>query len=420
MPGSAVPLKEQTLGELFREDVPQPKWLIESILREGGALMVYGPAGKGKTWLVHTLILLALHGQGIGVRDTEAEVGNEQRWVLKAGDHAPIKVGLLDGEMVKAEIKERFRLLCEGLQLQPGGNTTNGLPPMDPTQLQLAMLKGGATEADIKVALRSLEPSERMPGDEDENDEGRGQARVNLDNVVMYLKTDQDPRAHFPDLADDLWKTRIIEFAKSKDLKVLVFDNLATLSPSLEDENAATAWAPLNDLIVALKREGIATIIVHHAGKGGNFRGSSNIVTTLESVINLKAVSTEDAVCKDARFNVEVEKSRAHGTCYANGKTLRLSDNRWKVEIDHTAMSEKVARLIKHCDYTTQGEVALALGITQGQVSKILAKAYAIGTANQHDMNACFKKAKMLRANPEAFFSADDGLTPDEKITLDI
>ena len=95
-----------------------------------------------------------------------------------------------------------------------------------------------------------------------------------------------------------------------------MFDNLSTLSPSLEDENSAVAWNPLNDLIVALKHEGIASLIVHHTGKSGkeghrSYRGSSNLATTLETILSLEKVDGEKFA--GARFKIRVEKARNSG-----------------------------------------------------------------------------------------------------------
>ena len=45
-------------------------------------MMLYGPPGVGKTWLTHTLALMAAHGKPASIADN----------LISAGDAPPVKV----------------------------------------------------------------------------------------------------------------------------------------------------------------------------------------------------------------------------------------------------------------------------------------------------------------------------------------
>jgi AAA domain len=61
-PGSAEQLVSYSFLDLIHKKIPEPRWLIEDILREGGAAMIYGPGSIGKSFFIHTLVLMAARG----------------------------------------------------------------------------------------------------------------------------------------------------------------------------------------------------------------------------------------------------------------------------------------------------------------------------------------------------------------------
>jgi AAA domain len=434
--GSNVANVSQTLAEMMAEDIPQAPWIIEGLLREGGAMMIYGQSGIGKTWFVHTLMLLSSHGSNAGVWDAEGE-----RWVLRAGEHEGLRVALVDGEMTRADIVERDRVLCgaispsagTGLRPTPGtvGLTPSGsietMPPIDLEQLRLALKD---TDPALKEAILTL------PRKQGANEATRPQAGarckrmvtepttplndgpfIDLSKIDVLAKSAQDPVAVFIDLSDPEWRQTIISYVKETETKVIIFHNLSTLCPSLEDENAAAEWSPLNDLVVSLKREGVATILVHHAGKGGSYRGSSNLVTTLETVVSLQAVESGEVACTDARFKVLVEKSRTGRFPLVNDRVLRLAGGaasglggKWVVEVDEHSTAERAVKLAKSLRFTTQKALGVALGLSPMQISRVIKVAVATGKAKSEELAGYFREAKKLQATLSEPFKDEETL----------
>jgi hypothetical protein len=57
-------------------------------------------------------------------------------------------------------------------------------------------------------------------------------------------------------------------------IKVLILDNLSTLASGMR-ENEADSWELVNNWLLDLRRRKIAVVIVHHAGRSGEMRGTS-------------------------------------------------------------------------------------------------------------------------------------------------
>ncbi|MCB1119420.1 MAG: AAA family ATPase [Chlamydiia bacterium] len=92
------------------------------------------------------------------------------------------------------------------------------------------------------------------------------------------------------------------------DAKLVILDNLSTLAPRLQ-ENESDAWAPIQGWSLQLRRRGISLLMVHHAGKSGNQRGTSRREDILDTVINLKHAVGYSA-SEGATFEIHIEKAR--------------------------------------------------------------------------------------------------------------
>lgn len=90
--------------------------------------------------------------------------------------------------------------------------------------------------------------------------------------------------------------------------ELLVIDNLSSLVSSARD-NDADGWSLMQSWLLRLRRKGISVLLVHHAGKGGQQRGTSRREDVLDTVIALRRPG--DYEPKDgARFEVHLEKAR--------------------------------------------------------------------------------------------------------------
>lgn len=161
-------------------------------------------------------------------------------WQVKRG----CGVLLFDGEMAAGDLKERIQQL--GTPMGPGN-------PDRP--LTIITAEEIATEGDVQVNL---------------NRQGW------RDDITALLK-------------------------EREEIKLLILDNISSLAPG-GDENAKASWDPINQWLLALRRQGVAVILVHHAGKGGDYRGHSGRIDNLDNVIELKAKAGAEGACFEVRY----------------------------------------------------------------------------------------------------------------------
>jgi putative DNA primase/helicase len=92
------------------------------------------------------------------------------------------------------------------------------------------------------------------------------------------------------------------------DADVLVLDNLSTLASGLR-ENEADDWAGLQRWLLGLRRDGKLVLMIHHAGKDGQQRGTSRREDVLDTVISLRRPADYEP-SQGVRFEVHLEKAR--------------------------------------------------------------------------------------------------------------
>jgi hypothetical protein len=88
---------------------------------------------------------------------------------------------------------------------------------------------------------------------------------------------------------------------------LVIFDNLSALTRCRENE--ADDWGPFQGYLLSLRRRGHSALLVHHAGKGGQQRGTSRREDVLDSVIALRKPEGHDPR-HGAAFEVHFEKAR--------------------------------------------------------------------------------------------------------------
>jgi len=157
----------------------------------------------------------------------------------------PRRVVHVDGEMPAGELKQRLKMLMRAIPAQP-----------KPGFLQFAIgdltesgIPNIATEAGMEMLARSMEAAD-----------------------------------------------------------ILILDNLSTLAAGMR-ENEADDWGGFQSFLLSLRRAGKTVIFIHHAGKGGQQRGTSRREDALDTVIALRRPADYSPE-EGARFEVHIEKAR--------------------------------------------------------------------------------------------------------------
>jgi len=84
-------------------------------------------------------------------------------------------------------------------------------------------------------------------------------------------------------------------------VKVLILDNLSTLASGMR-ENEADSWELVNNWLLDLRRRKIAVIIIHHAGRSGEMRGTSKREDNVFWIIKLDDAKKDADDKRGARF----------------------------------------------------------------------------------------------------------------------
>lgn len=167
------------------------------------------------------------------------------------------------------------------------------------------------------------------------------------------------------------------------DFDVLILDNLSTLVRS-GNENEAESWVAVQEWVLGLRKAGKSVIFIHHAGKGGQQRGTSKKEDVLDTVITLKHpkdYSPQDGV----KFEIHFEKSRGFdGEAAKPFETSLITNLEGKQEWSLREISDrdldKVLELNK--DGLSVTEIAKEIGVNKSTISRWLKKAKQDGLIN--------------------------------------
>ncbi|MFZ5557233.1 MAG: AAA family ATPase [Pseudomonadota bacterium] len=159
--------------------------------------------------------------------------------------------------------------------------------------------------------------------------------------------------------------------------ELIVLDNLSCLVRSGGRENEAEGWRAVQDWALAKRAQGKSVLFIHHAGKGGDQRGTSKREDVLDSVICLKQPADYEPR-HGAWFQVHFEKARNLRGNEADPFEARLEETpdgrqRWTVQSVQASNLERIVAL--KADGLTQTEIAAELGINKSTVSRTLRRA---------------------------------------------
>jgi RecA-family ATPase len=93
----------------------------------------------------------------------------------------------------------------------------------------------------------------------------------------------------------------ITQHCINRGVKVLILDNLSTLASGMR-ENEADSWELVNNWLLDLRRRKIAVVIVHHAGRSGEMRGTSKREDNVFWIIALDDAKENADDKRGARF----------------------------------------------------------------------------------------------------------------------
>jgi hypothetical protein len=191
-----------------------------------------------------------------------------------------------------------------------------------------------------------------------------------LTKTLRIVAADLQERG-LPDLATPDGQMAIEPYLD--DIDVVLMDNFSTLCRGTLTENEAESWLPIQAWLLDLRRRGMTALGYHHAGKGGQQRGTSKREDVLDTVIALRRpgnYKSTDGCC----FELHFEKSRGLRGDVTEPLELMLNDAdgqlSWMSKPVEQSTGEKCVSLRN--EGLSHLEIAQELGITKSVVTRHL------------------------------------------------
>lgn len=297
---------------------------------------------------------------GLSIALAVAGQGKFLNWESKAPPEKSFRVLYVDGEMHIQDIQERAAMLMETIQ---------GL--------------------NVELACRNLE---------------------------FLSRQHQDSGKAFPSITEDSGRDFYLQDILKGGFDLVIYDNFTTLG-DVEDENSASSFNSIQEFLLAHKTQGVATILIHHAGKNGTFRGSSKLAATFESIIQLEKIESpsED---QGALFRLSEFKDRSGRGIkpmivrLIKSNPFNNSPARWEFESNLSRLEVMKENLQKGC-YITQKEIADEFGISPQMTGKDITRGVELGLWTQQDISQWLRKGKAKRGRESAALAKADAFNDD-------
>jgi putative DNA primase/helicase len=194
-----------------------------------------------------------------------------------------------------------------------------------------------------------------------------------LNHEVLFARTRQSLN-----LADPIQQRAVLETLKRRGCNLLVFDNLSTGLRGVK-ENDASDWDPVGAWLLDLRRQGIASLILHHAGRNNEMRGTSRRedpatwVIRLDEDHNRGDASQAQVILRFTKYRTGVRED-------AEPFALRFrEDGGWiRAETTRVDTVDLVVEWVE-AGLTSAGDIAAEMGISKGQISKLATRAISAG-----------------------------------------
>ena len=225
-------------------------------------------------------------------------------------------------------------------------------------------------------------------------------------NLTFLSRQHQEPLAVFPSITEPDGMTFVRERVSKGPFDLVILDNFSTLG-EVEDENAASSFNAIQQFLLNLKVQGVATMLVHHANKTGeDFRGSSKLAATFETIILLERLK-EETEHGAAQFRVRWDKVRAGGPKRKVRDVIAklITEERfnepyvvmWDYEAEGLERLDEIKVRLSDGDFINQKEIADAFNVSKTMAKKYLDKGIRVGIWTQDNVGRWFANGKFKR-----------------------
>lgn len=220
-----------------------------------------------------------------------------------------------------------------------------------PEALRVCLLDGEMPPDDVQDRMKRLEVD--------------GENLVILSHQFLFDLADRSFQ-----IGDAEQRKALLEFCIELGIRVLVIDNLSSVSNISENDN--DAWPEIGNWLLDFRRNKIAVIVIHHAGRNGAMRGASRREDPAFWIIRLEDSRERTATTEGARFVSTFTKNR-NATKWPDPIDWHFLTNEagnFTIETEAADNSTRVFQAIKE-GMEQCHEIAEEIGLSKGAVSKI-------------------------------------------------
>ena len=180
-------------------------------------------------------------------------------------------------------------------------------------------------------------------------------------------------------LADPVQQRALLEMLIKNKIRVVFLDNLSCLMRGVA-ENEADDWEMVLDWLLDIRRAGISVVLIHHAGRNGEMRGTSRREDAAHWIVKLEDAGDSDSTGAVFKSRFTKNRNTRHGSasCPPLIWTLTTEGDRLTVNCERHSDADALVDLVKG-GMTSAREISAELGVTPGTVSKWARKAQDSG-----------------------------------------
>ena len=186
------------------------------------------------------------------------------------------------------------------------------------------------------------------------------------EDMLTFIAADLQ-RDGLPDLSDPHAQRFYDQYFEAADL--IIIDNLSTIARGVR-ENEADSWGPMQVWLQTQRAASRSVLLIHHAGKGGQQRGTSRKEDILDSVLSLRRPPNYQA-SEGARFEVHYTKHRGFYGQEAESFEARMVDKEWLTGEILRDDSEASLKAMQAQGYSVR-QIADRTGLSKSKVGRKL------------------------------------------------
>ena len=184
-----------------------------------------------------------------------------------------------------------------------------------------------------------------------------------------------------PDLATAEGQDQIDAIVEASNAELIIVDNLSAWVRGAGRENESESWNPVAGWALKHRQAGRSILFDHHAGKGGEQRGTSKKEDLLDAVLRLKR-PPDYQPAEGAVFEVHFDKARNLSGKEVDPFEARLGTDEhgrqcWTTRTLEVSTFDRVVDLAN--EGLSQKEIAIELDINKSNVSRHFRKAKSDG-----------------------------------------